>query len=164
MNYVKLQSDILKDFSKYPIKENSFKRTFQGVAKYNNCICVLTASCIYLIPQEHFWLDYEKLVDASKDFSDSIKTMLNHIPSHSETAKKQDEVIEIDRTRKVNIFHLPVTDTDVYINKKFLSYFEDKKEYYYIGSDYKGPIRIYDKTTDNLLGYVLPIHPSAIKK
>ena len=30
MNYVKLQNDVLKDFNKYPIKENSLKELSKG--------------------------------------------------------------------------------------------------------------------------------------
>ena len=164
MDYKKLQNDVLKDFIKYPNYEDRGLREIQGLAKYNNYICALTKYAIYMIPEEKFFLDYEKLVNASKDFTDSIGQMLQPL-KHIESAIKKDEVIELDKSCKCNIFHLPISDTEVYINKKFLSYYEDKKgEYHYSGSDAKSPIFIYDFYTDDLIGFVLPINPNFIKK
>jgi hypothetical protein len=161
MNYQKLQSDVLKDFIKYPYYEDRGIRQTQGLAKYNGYICILTKYAIYMIPEEKFFLDYEKIVNASKDFTNDILKML--VFKDVKDAVKTGEVVELDNTRKCNVFKL-VGGENVYINKKYLSYFEDKKEYYYVGTNFRGPICIYDNTTDDLIGFVLPIHPNFIKK
>ena len=162
MNYQKLQSDILKDFIKYPNYEDRGIREVQGLAKYNNYICVLTKYAIYMIPEEKFFLDYEKLVNASKDFTNDILKMLTF--KHIETAIKTNDIIEIDKSLKCQVFKL-LGGEKVYINKKYLAYYEDKKgTYYYNGVDSKGPIVIYDFYTDDIIGFILPIHPNFIKK
>lgn len=161
MNYQKLQSDILKDFIKYPNYEDRGVREIQGFAQYNGYICTLTKYAIYMIPEEKFFLDYEKLVNVSKDFTNDILKML--VFKDVKDAVKTSEVIELDKTRKCSVFKL-IGGEKVYINKKYLSYFEDKKEYYYVGADFRSPICIYDNTTDNLIGFILPIHPNFIKK
>jgi hypothetical protein len=156
MNYQKLQSDILKEVSKYPSKLDIHRKTFIGFAKYNYHIACITDCCVYLIHESNFYLDYEKLVDSTKDYTDSINKLIN-IDSDFKACIKTLRSIELEKNKSCNIFD--VDGIEVFINKKLLVYFNNDDNYYYKGKNEKSPICIYDIQADHLIGYILPVNP-----
>ena len=161
MNYQKLQSDLLKDLVKYPDLKDHTKRSFQGIGRYKNNIAILSKYAIYIIPEEKFFLDYEKIVNHLKDFTTNIQDMLDVKYLKLKEAIKSDNTISQTKNRIVNIFE--AGEVEIYINKKLITYYDNKKGYTYKIIGPKDPLYIYDSYND-LIGCILPIHPSCIKK
>ena len=161
MNYQKLQTDLLKDLIKYPDLKDHTKRSFQGVAKYKNNIAVLSKYAIYIVPEEKFYLDYEKIVSQLKDFTTNIQGMLDIKYLKLKEAIKSNDTIAQTKNRVINIFE--AGDIELYIDKKLISYYDSKKSYIYKIIDSRNALYIYDSYNE-LIGFILPINPSCIKK
>lgn len=161
MNYQKIQTDLLKDLIKYPDLKDHTRRSFQGVAKYKNNIAILSKYAIYMIPEEKFYLDYEKIVSQLKDFTTNIQSMLDIKYLKLKEAKKSNDTIAQTKNRVINIFE--AGDIEVYIDKKLISYYDSKKGYTYKIIDSRNALYIYDSYNE-LIGFILPINPSCIKK
>ena len=161
MNYQKLQTDLLKDLIKYPDLKDHTKRSFQGIGKHKNNIAILPKYAIYIIPEDKFYLDYKKIANQLKDFTNNIQDMLDIKYLKLKEAIKSNDTIAQTKNRIINIFE--AGDIELYINKSLISYYNDKKNYTYKIIDSKNPLYIYDSYGD-LIGFVLPIHPSCIKK
>ena len=73
---------------------------------------------------------------------------------------KSDKTISVDKWT-VNIF--TGDDLELFINKKYLAYFKDDN-CYFRASDPRKALLIYSNVSDDLIGYILPINPPAIKK
>ena len=160
MNYQKLQADILKEMYKNPIYP---KRKIVGIAKYKELIAVITQTSIYFIPRILFYLDYEKIVEATKEFTGTLDKMIDF--KDLKPATKTDQIKEIpgagSKKGIVNIFK--VEDMEVYIDKKLISYYEDDWKYTYKGINYKNPILIYNDN-EEIAGVILPVNPNFINK
>lgn len=159
MNYIKLQQDIIKQVINKPTK-----RTFVGVAKYNvnftDNIVIITEHSAFFIPEDYFWLDYEKLSKELREFtSQNIESFLH--ADKQKYAIKTNESRTLDKayckTKKpitCSIFKIKDEDVKVFINDKLLTYFNGDNNYKAVSA--KAPVYVYENET--LVGFALPVN------
>ena len=152
MNYLKVQTDILKAVC----KGNAHKiLRFVGKSLDGNeiyLICGDNGSHLYILEKAIFFLDYEKLVNEVGEVqSYTIQNILKGVDK-AELAYRTDQLIYIE-TIKGNGVILKSEKYEVVVNEKFLKNF-DKNCTFYLSGDL-APVYIYEGC--DLAGVVLPI-------
>ena len=152
MNYLKVQTDILKAVCK-----GNTRKVLRFVAKSLDgneiyLICGDKGSHFYILEKEIFFLDYEKLVDEVGEVqSNTIQNILKGIDK-TEHGYRTNQLIYIE-TIKGNGVILKSEKYEVVVNEKLLKNF-DKNCTFHLSGDLS-PVYIYEDCV--LAGVVLPI-------
>ena len=152
MNYLKVQTDILKAVCK-----GNAHKVLRFVAKSLDgneiyLICGENASHFYILEKENFFLDYEKLVDEVGEVqSHTIQNILKGIDK-TELGYRTDQLIYIENIKGNGVI-LKSEKYEVIVNEKLLKNF-DKNCTFYLSGDLS-PVYIYEGVV--LTGVVLPI-------
>ena len=152
MNYLKVQTDILKAVCKGNVHKvlRSVSKSLDGNEIY--LICGDRGSHFYILEKENFFLDYEKLVDKVGDLqSHTIQIILKGIDK-SEQGYKTDQLIYIPSIKGNGVI-LKSEKYEVVVNEKLLKNF-DKNCTFHLSGDLS-PVYIYEGCV--LAGVVLPI-------
>ena len=152
MNYLKVQTDILKAVCK-----GNAHKVLRFVAKSLDgnkiyLICGVSGSHFYILEKEKFFLDYEKLVDEVGEVqSHTIQNILKDIDK-AEQGYITDQLIYIESIKGNGVI-LKSKKYTVLVNEKLLKNF-DKNCTFHLSGDLS-PIYIYEGRV--LAGVVLPI-------
>ena len=152
MNYLKVQTDILKAVCK-----GNAHKVLRFVAKSLDgneiyLICGDNGSHFYILEKEIFFLDYEKLVDEVGEVeSYTIQNILKGIDK-AELGCRTDQLIYIEAIKGNGVI-LKSEKYEVVVNEKFLKNF-DKNCTFYLSGDL-APIYIYEGGV--LAGVISPI-------
>ena len=152
MNYLKVQTDILKGVCKGNVHKvlRSVAKSLDGNEIY--LICGDMGSHFYILEKEIFFLDYEKLVyEVGEVQSHTLHDILKGIDK-SEQGYKTDQLIYIPSIKGNGVI-LKSEKYEVLVNEKLLKNF-DKNCTFYLSGDL-APVYIYEG--DVLAGVVLPI-------
>ena len=152
MNYLKVQSDILKAVCK-----GNAHKVLQFVAKSLDgneiyLICGDAGSHFYILEKEIFFLDYEKLVDEVGEVqSHTIQNILKGIDK-SEQGYRTDQLIYIPSIKGNGVI-LKSEKYEVVVNEKLLKNFDKNCTFHLSGV--LSPVYIYEDCV--LAGVILPI-------
>ena len=152
MNYLKIQTDILKALCK-----DNISKVLQWVAKSEDgneiyLICGNPGSHFYIIEKDFFFLDYERLVDKAGEVqSNTIHNILKGVDK-AELGYKTDQLIHMESIKGNGVI-LKSEKHEVVINETFLKNF-DKNCTFYLSGDLS-PVYIYEDYV--LAGVILPI-------
>ena len=149
MNYLKIQTDILKALCK-----DNVHKVLRCVSKSEdgNKIYIISDSHFYILEKDFFFLDYEMLVDKVGELqNNTIQNILNGIDK-SEGGYKTNQLIHIEEIKGNGVF-LKSEKHEVVINEKLLNNF-DKNCTFKLSGDLS-PVYIYEGYV--LVGVILPI-------
>ena len=152
MNYLKVQTDILKAVCK-----GNVHKVLRSVAKSSDgneiyLICGDAGSHLYILEKEKFFLDYEKLVDEVGDLqSHIIQNILKGI-DNAEQGYRTDQLIYIPSIKGNGVI-LKSEKYEVVVNEKLLKNFDQNCTFHLSGD--LAPLYIYEGYV--LVGVVLPI-------
>ena len=152
MNYLKVQTDILKAVCK-----GNVHKVLRSVAKSSDgneiyLICGDIGSHLYILEKEKFFLDYEKLVDEVGDLqSHIIQNILKGI-DNAEQGYRTDQLIYIPSIKGNGVI-LKSEKYEVVVNEKLLKNFDQNCTFHLSGD--LAPLYIYEDYV--LVGVVLPI-------
>ena len=152
MNYLKVQTDILKAVCK-----GNVHKVLRSVAKSSDgneiyLICGDVGSHFYILEKEKFFLDYEKLVDEVGDLqSHIIQNILKGI-DNAEQGYRTDQLIYIPSIKGNGVI-LKSEKYEVVVNEKLLKNFDQNCTFHLSGD--LAPLYIYEGYV--LVGVVLPI-------
>ena len=152
MNYLKVQTDILKAVCK-----GNVHKVLRSVAKSSDgneiyLICGDMGSHFYILEKEKFFLDYEKLVDEVGDLqSHIIQNILKGI-DNAEQGYRTDQLIYIPSIKGNGVI-LKSEKYEVVVNEKLLKNFDQNCTFHLSGD--LAPLYIYEDYV--LVGVVLPI-------
>ena len=152
MNYLKVQTDILKAVCKGNVNKvlRCVSKSLDGNEIY--LICGDKASHFYILEKENFFLDYEKLVDKVGDLqSNTIQNILKGIDK-AEQGYKTDHLIYIPSIKGNGVI-LKSEKYEVIVNEQFLKNFDKNCTFYLSGE--LAPVYIYEGCV--LAGVILPI-------
>ena len=141
MNYLKVQTDILKAVC----KGNAHKglrfvaKSLDGNEIY--LVCGDKGSHFYILEKENFFLDYEKLVDKVGELqSNTIQSILKDIDK-AELGYRTDQLIYIEDIKGNGVI-LKSKKYEVVVNEKFLKNFDKNCTFYLSGE--LSPVYIYE--------------------
>ena len=152
MNYLKIQTDILKALCK-----DNIRKVLQCVAKSEDgnkiyLICGNPSSHFYIIEKDFFFLDYERLVDKVGELeSNTIHNILKGVDK-AELGYKTDQLIRMESIKGNGVI-LKSEKYEVVINESFLKNFDKNCTFYLSGA--LAPVYIYEGYV--LAGVILPI-------
>ena len=149
MNYLKIQSDILKALCKDNVHKVLYK-----VAKSEdgNEIYLICGSHFYILEKDFLFLDYERLVDKAGELqSNTIQNILKGVDK-SELGYKTDQLIHI-QSIKGNGVILKSEKYEVVVNEKLLNNFDKNCTFQLSGE--LAPVYVYEDCV--LAGVILPI-------
>lgn len=154
MNYMKLQTDIIKavDKEKNGGKKSPYKYGYyeQNGEKY---IAILDDHKIVFIPEKFFYLNIDKVFDQVNVYHvDKMINVDNVVNTYTEGVIKP---IKADPKIKVQIFSND--KADIWISVDLLKLF-DLSVSHFKASDKKSPLYIYEDET--LVGLILPVNHS----
>ena len=152
MNYLKVQSDILKAVCKGNVHKvlRYVAKSLDGNEIY--LICGDNGSHFYILEKEIFFLDYEKLVDKVGELqSHTIQNILKAVDK-AELGYRTDQLIYIESIKGNGVI-LKSEKYEVVVNEKFLKNF-DKNCTFYLSGDLSA-VYIYEGCV--LAGVILPI-------
>ena len=152
MNYLKVQTDILKALCKGNVYKvlRSVAKSLDGNEIY--LICGDKGSHFYILEKENFFLDYEKLVDKVGDLQSHIIQNILKGVDKAELGYRTDQLIYIENIKGNGVI-LKSEKYEVVVNEKFLKNF-DKNCTFYLSGDL-APVYIYEGYV--LAGVILPI-------
>ena len=146
MKFIKMQQDLLKQIGK--------EKGSLIIGKYcisdGNVIFTLDGHWAVIIPKEQFYLDFEKAF-GNNGTADLARFIVEKEELKDATPTNVSVSIGEMECRK-----LMVDGIDLYVDKKFLNYFNSDSKFY--GKDNKSPVFIYEKGV--LVGFILPAHVS----
>ena len=149
MNYLKIQTDILKALCK-----DNVNKVLQCVAKSEdgNEIYFISGSHLYTLQKDFLFLDYERLVDKAGEVqSITIHNILKGVDK-AELGYKTDQLIHMESIKGNGVI-LKSEKYEAVINENFLKNF-DKNCTFYLSGDL-APVYIYEGYV--LAGVILPI-------
>lgn len=149
MNYLKIQTDILKALCK-----NNLHKVLQRVAKSEdgNKIYIICGSHFYILEKDFFFLDYEMLINKVGVLeSNTIQNILKGVDK-SEYGYKTDQLIHIEAIKGNGVF-LKSEKHEVVINEKLLNNFDKNCTFQLSGK--LSPVYIYEGGV--LAGVIMPI-------
>ena len=152
MNYLKVQTDILKAVCKGNVHKvlRNVSKSLDGNEIY--LICGNMGSHFYILEKDKFFLDYEKLVEKVGELqSHIIQNILKGIDK-AEPGDRTDQLIYIEDI-KGNAVILKSEKYEVVVNEKLLKNF-DKNCTFYLSGDLSA-VYIYEGCV--LAGVILPI-------
>lgn len=143
MKFIKIQQDLLKQIG----KEKGSLIMGKYCISDGNIIFTLEGHWAVVIPKEQFYLDFEKT------FGNNGTADLASIIVDKEELKEATPTNVSVSIGEMECRKLMIDEIDVYVDKKFLNYFNTDSKYY--GKDNKSPIFIYEKGV--LVGFILPV-------
>ena len=149
MNYLKIQTDILKALCK-----DNVHKVLQRVAKSEdgNKIYIICGSHFYILEKYFFFLDYEMLVNKVGELqSNTIQNILKGADK-SEDGYKTDQLIHIEAIKGNGVF-LKSEKHEVVINEKLLNNFDKNCTFQLSGE--LSPVYVYEDCV--LVGVIMPI-------
>lgn len=152
MNYLKIQSDILKALCK-----GNVRKILRFVAKSEDknkiyLICGDAGSHCYILEKDFIFLDYERLVDKVGEIqSNTLQNILKGV-NKAEPGYKTDQLIYMETIKGNGVF-LKSENYEVVVNEKLLKNFDKNCEFRLSGD--LSPVYIYEDCV--LVGVVLPI-------
>ena len=152
MNYLKVQTDILKALCKGNVHKvlRFVAKSVDGNKIY--LICGDNGSHFYILEKDYFFLDYEILVDKAGEVqSYTIDNILKGVEK-AELGYRTNKLIYIDSIKGNGVI-LKSENYEVVVNEKFLKNF-DKNCTFHLSGDLS-PIYIYEGYV--LAGVILPI-------
>lgn len=144
MKFIKMQQDLLKQIG----KEKGSLIMGKYCISDGNVIFTLEGHWAAVIPKEQFYLDFEKTF-GTNGIADLTRFVVDKEELKEATPTNVSVSIGEMECRK-----LMVDGIDVYVDKKFLNYFNSDSKFY--GKDNKSPVFIYEKWV--LVGFILPAH------
>ena len=141
MKLIKIQQDLLKQIGKEKGSLVLGKYCISG----NNVIFTIEGHWAVVIPKEQFYLDLEKT------FGTNGTADLDRLITDKEELKEATPTNVSASIGEMDCRKLMIDEIDVYVDKKFLNYFNADSKYY--GKDNKSPIFIYEKEV--LAGFIL---------
>lgn len=144
MKFIKMQQDLLKQIG----KEKGSLIMGKYCISDGNVLFTLEGHWVGVIPKEQFYLDFEKTFGAN-GIADLTRFVVNKEELKEATPTNVSVSIGEMDCRK-----LMVDGIDVYVDKKFLNYFNSDSKFY--GKDNKSLVFIYEKGV--LVGFILPAH------
>lgn len=144
MKFIKMQQDLLKQIG----KEKGSLIMGKYCISDGNVIFTLEGHWAAVISKEQFYLDFEKTFGAN-GIADLTRFVVNKEELKEATPTNVSVSIGEMDCRK-----LMVDGIDVYVDKKFLNYFNSDSKFY--GKDNKSLVFIYEKGV--LVGFILPAH------
>lgn len=146
MKFIKIQQDLLKQIGK--------EKGSLVMGKYcisdGNVIFTLERHWAAVIPKEQFYLDCEKTFGTN-----GIADLTRFVVDKEELKEAIPTNVSVS-IGEMECRKLMVDGVDVYVDKKFLNYFNPDSKFY--GKDNKSPVFIYEKGV--LVGFILPAHVS----
>ena len=152
MNYLKVQTDILKAVCKGNVHKvlRCVAKSLDGNKIY--LVCGDKGSHFYILEKDFFFLDYEKLVDKVGDLqSHTIQSILKGIDK-AELGYRTGQLIYIENIKGNGVI-LKSEKYEVVVNEKLLKNF-DKNCTFHLSGDL-APVYIYEGYV--LAGVILPI-------
>ena len=146
MKFIKMQQDLLKQID----KEKGSLIMGKYCISDGNVIFTIEGHWAVIIPKEQFYLDFEKA------FGNNGTANLARFIVEKEELKEAIPTNVSVSIGEMDCRKLMVDGIDVYVDKKFLNYFNSDSKFY--GKDNKSPIFIYEKGV--LVGFILPIRVS----
>lgn len=143
MKFIKMQQDLLKQIG----KEKGSLIMGKYCISDGNVLFTLEGHWVGVIPKEQFYLDFEKTF-GTNGIADLTRFVVNKEELKEATPTNVSVSIGEMECRK-----LMVDGIDVYVDKKYLNYFNADSKYY--GKNNKSPIFIYEKGV--LVGFILPV-------
>ena len=152
MNYLKVQTDILKAVCKGNVHKvlRSVSKSLDGNEIY--LICGDMGSHVYILEKEKFFLDYEKLENNVGGLQSHVLQNILKGIDKAELGYRTDQLIYIEDIKGNGVI-LKSEKYEVVVNEKLLKNF-DKNCTFHLSGDL-APIYIYEG--DVLAGVVLPI-------
>ena len=149
MNYLKIQTDILKALCK-----DNVHKVLQRVAKSEdgNKIYIICNSHFYILEKDFFFLDYEMVVDKVGELQHNTIQNILKGADKSEDGYKTDQLIHIEAIKGNGVF-LKSENHEVVINEKLLNNFDKNCTFQLSGE--LSPVYIYEGYV--LAGVILPI-------
>ena len=152
MNYLKVQTDILKAVCK-----GNAHKVLRYVAKSLDeneiyLICGDNGSHLYILEKEIFFLDYEKLVDKVGEVQSHIIQNILKGVDKAELGCRTDQLIYIESIKGNGVI-LKSEKYEVVVNEKFFKNFDKNCTFYLSGE--LSPVYIYEGCV--LAGVILPI-------
>lgn len=144
MKFIKMQQDLLKQIG----KEKGSLIMGKYCISDGNVLFTLEGHWVGVIPKEQFYLDFEKTF-GTNGIADLTRFVVNKEELKEATPTNVSVSIGEMECRK-----LMVDGIDVYVDKKFLNYFNADSKFY--GKDNKSLVFIYEKGV--LVGFILPAH------
>lgn len=146
MKFIKTQQDLLKQIDK--------EKGSLIIGKYcisdGNVLFTLEGHWAVVIPKEQFYLDLEKT------FGTNGTADLDRLITDKEELKEATPTNVSVSIGEMECRKLMVDGIDVYVDKKFLNYFNSDSKFY--GKDNKSLVFIYEKGV--LVGFILPVRVS----
>ena len=152
MNYLKIQTDILKALCK-----DNLRKILCGISKSDDgneiyLICGNTGSHLYILEKDFFFLDYEMMVNKAGELqSNTIQNILKSVDK-SELGYKTDQLIHIESIKGNGVI-LKSEKYEVVVNEKLLNNFDKNCTFQLSGE--LSPVYVYEGCV--LAGVVLPI-------
>ena len=146
MKFIKMQQDLLKQIG----KEKGSLIMGKYCISDGNVLFTLEGHWVGVIPKEQFYLDFEKTF-GTNGIADLTRFVVNKEELKEATPTNVSVSIGEMECRK-----LMVDGIDLYVDKKFLNYFNSDSKFY--GKDNKSLVFIYEKGV--LVGFILPAHVS----
>ena len=155
MNYIKLQQDLIKAANNRDEKHKAFngfyvKREFETIIGPNQ-------SQVFVIPNEQLYIDVEKVFNGRE--VPTFERVLSKIETNENyTFLKNESVLErhVYNKKKIDVYKFENTSLNerVYLNKKFMKYFDmDNLSIY--GGNNKQPVKIYEN--GKFVGVLAPV-------
>ena len=152
MNYLKIQTDILKALCKDNVRKilHCVSKSEDGNEIY--LICGNTGSHFYILEKDFLFLDYEMLVNKVGELqSNTIQNILKGVDK-SELGYKTDQLIHIEYIKGNGVI-LKSENYEVVVNEKLLNNFDKNCTFQLSGE--LSPVYVYEGCV--LAGVVLPI-------
>lgn len=152
MNYLKIQTDILKALCK-----DNVHKVLRCVAKSGDgneiyLICGDTGSHFYILEKDFLFLDYERLVDKAGELQTNTLQNILKGADEAELGEKTKQLEYISAIKGNGVF-LKSENYEVVVDEKLLKNF-DKNCTFHLSGD-KSPVYIYEGCV--LAGVVLPL-------
>ena len=149
MNYLKVQSDILKGLCK-----GNVHKVLRYVAKSGdgNEIYLICGSHFYILEKDFLFLDYERLVDKAGELQSNTLQNILKGADKSELGEKTKQLEYIPAIKGNGVF-LKSKNYEVVVDEKLLKNFEKNCAFYLSGE--LSPVYIYEGGV--LAGVIMPI-------
>ena len=152
MNYLKIQTDILKALCK-----DNVHKVLRCVAKSGDgneiyLICGDTGSHFYILEKDFLFLDYERLVDKAGELQTNTLQNILKGADEAELGEKTKQLEYISAIKGNGVF-LKSENYEVVVDEKLLKNF-DKNCTFHLSGD-KSPVYIYEGCV--LAGVILPL-------
>ena len=152
MNYLKIQTDILKALCKDNVNKVLRRVAKSGDGNEIYLICGDMASHFYILEKDFLFLDYERLVDKAGELQNNTLQNILKGADEAELGEKTKQLEYISAIKGNGVF-LKSENYEVVVDEKLLKNF-DKNCTFHLSGD-KSPVYIYEGCV--LAGVILPL-------